>query len=307
MLAYVAQLEESPADTYRIREHGLAKSAKGPFKWASKEDLWNLKESYGQARSFHSVAVMVWASKSRVATLENMRKRGAAVETRAKELDDVLNTSDYMGRRTVWRDWYARSHILILARAVNDFAQTGLGISDVTKEITGDLRLPSEPETMQVFEARVQKSVAKRISDFRRPDCINRVRTKLVRWHLPGLPAHVARRVHGRLTGLSDSVAPRVTAACFRRFQKRRRTQNFCVLGCGGGAEDSIEHYSRRQVVRTSGVNFLRLWPDTSLETFTLAEERMLDHESLVYVAVLIYATYRATNIDQSLSADGRH
>jgi hypothetical protein len=306
VLAYVAQLEEPPADTYRIEECGLAKSAKGPFKWASKDDLWYLKECYGQARSFHSVRVMAWASKVRVATLENMRRRGATIEARAKELDDFLHTSEYLGRRTVWRDWYAKSHILILAKAVNELAGIGLQISEITKGITGETRLPSEPDAVKVFKARFQKSVAKRISDFRRPDGEDRVRTKLVRWHLQGPAAHVARKVYGRLSGLSGLVAPRVAAACFsaiwnrwttaRRFQKRGMAQNFCVLGCGDGAEDSIEHYSRCQAVRTTGAKFLRLWLDTSLETFLLADARLQDHDSLVCVAVLIYATYRATN-----------
>lgn len=89
--------------------------------------------------------------------------------------------------------------------------------------------------------------VARRITERTSPDSEDRVRSKLARWKLPGIPAHTTRRVYGRLQALRDLVAPRVAAACFsalwnrwttsRRFQKRHLECNRCVLGCGAGAE----------------------------------------------------------------------
>jgi hypothetical protein len=78
VLAYVAQLEEPPDSTYSIEAWGLTKSAVGPSpNWASAEDFWNLSRCYGQARSFHSVSVMAWASKIRVATFQRIRRPNA--------------------------------------------------------------------------------------------------------------------------------------------------------------------------------------------------------------------------------------
>ena len=120
------------------------------------------------------------------------------------------------------------------------------------------------------------------------------------------MEAHVASRVQNKLQRLTVLVAPRVAAACFstlwnrwttaRRFQKRHRLGNHCVLGCEGGAEDSIEHYSCCQSVRCVGIKSLRLWPDSDRCTFMLTDPRIDDEETLTCVAVLVCATYMATN-----------
>jgi hypothetical protein len=225
---------------------------------------------------------------------------------RARELEETLNTGEFMGRRLVWRDWYARSHVMVLAQSVQRLGQIGVTIQQITSDITGSSRLPSSPPAIEAFRASLQMHVARRIADHRRPDGEERIRAKLGRWRLHGPAAHTARRVYARLRSLGGLVTPRVAAACFsviwnrwttaRRLQKRGRAENYCVLGCGGGAEDSIEHYCRCRAVRLTGAKFLRIWPDIDLESFMLADARICDDEALISVAVLVYATYRSTN-----------
>ena len=48
--------------------------------------------------------------------------------------------------------------------------------------------------------------------------------------------------------------------------------------------------------MRTVGVKYLRLWGDTGIDTFTLTDVRIEDADTLVCVAILVYATYMATN-----------
>jgi len=69
--------------------------------------------------------------------------------------------------------------------------------------------------------------------------------------------------------------------------------------GCGGLAEDSIEHYSRCRAVRAVADVYLRLGRNftVDMEHFVLASEDLKCDDSLSCVAVLVYAAYNATNL----------
>ena len=106
---------------------------------------------------------------------------------------------------------------------------------------------------------------------------------------------------------LGALVTPRVVSACFstiwnrwttmRRFQKRASESNHCKLGCGGEAEDSIEHYARCGCVRQCGTRILRMPSDgICVHTFLLCDPRIQTREQLILCALLIYASYRAFN-----------
>ena len=108
---------------------------------------------------------------------------------------------------------------------------------------------------------------------------------------------------------LPGLVTPRVQGACLsmlwnrwctpRRFQNRESPDNRCVLGCGGAAEDSIEHYVHCKSIRKVAYSFLRLGRLGNLnkEHFMLAYGGFSnDAETLACMAVLIYAAYNATN-----------
>jgi hypothetical protein len=307
VLAFLAQLEEPPAETYRIEERALLRTATGPANWASPEDLWHLKESYGQARSFRSVQMMALTSQARVATVENLTVRGRCLKMRAADLDKLLLTGEFIGRRRVWKDWYQRCHVLVLRNALQQLLVRGIQL----ERILGELRRTSSStlgvESARPLSANLQKSIAKHLIAAGKPDAEDRVRYKITRWKLQGPPAHVSRRVLGKLCRLAHLVTPRVAAACWstlwnrwttaRRFQKRGRKESTCMLGCCGGVEDSIEHYSCCATVRMVGTGYLRLWNDIRMDTFMLADERIQDDDALTCVGILVYATYRSTNL----------
>ena len=297
-LSYLAQLENPPAETYSLETIALRQAAVGPGNWASQQYLWHLRECYGQAKSFRSIRIAAWSAQVRTATLEN-RSRVESLTSRAGHLRQLFHSAEFMGRRLVWREWYDRSHVLVLANALSELKENGIQLETIFKNL-------SCSKGGKSIKKDLQRAVAKELTHRGRPDAEERIREKLVRWRLLGPPAHVARRVHGRLTSLATLVTPRVAAACFstiwnrwttaRRYQKRQHPDNHCVLGCGGQAEDSIERYCRCQTVRAVGANYLRLWGDIDLGAFVLADARLQDEESLTCVAVLVYATFMATN-----------
>jgi hypothetical protein len=307
VLSFLAQLEEPPAETYRIEKRALFRAATGPASWASPEDLWHLKECYGQARSFRSVRMMALASQARVAAVENLTVRGRCLKVRAADLDELLIKGEFIGRRMIWKDWYQRSHVFVLRNATEQLSEQGIKLERIMWELrrTNPSVIGAEPA--RPLSANLQKTIAKHLIAAGKPDAEDRVRDKITRWKLQGPPAHVSRRILGKLSRLGHLVTPRVAAACLstlwnrwttaRRFQKRCRRENRCMLGCGGGAEDSIEHYSCCSIVRTVGAGYLRLWTDIGLSTFMLADARIQDDDALICVAILVYATYRSTNL----------
>ena len=108
-------------------------------------------------------------------------------------------------------------------------------------------------------------------------------------------PAWMGRKALHNLHLLGGLVAPRVVAACFstlwnrwvtaRRFQNGEHKDNCCQLGCGGGAEDSIEHYARCAQIRQVGVRYLRLRApeQLSLHTFVLCNPYITTAEELAF------------------------
>ena len=65
-LLYIAQLEKPPSVTLQAEIQGLGKVIKGPYQWAHTEDLWRLKEHYGQTKSCKSLTHTAIAAKLRV-------------------------------------------------------------------------------------------------------------------------------------------------------------------------------------------------------------------------------------------------
>ncbi len=102
---------------------------------------------------------------------------------------------------------------------------------------------------------KVQKIVRKAPTEKEAHQAESRIRHKLSRWRLPGMPRANAVRMQRNLQRLGGLVPPRVCAAVFgtawnrwctrRRFQQRASSSNICKFGCSLRFEDSLEHYSR--------------------------------------------------------------
>ena len=107
------------------------------------------------------------------------------------------------------------------------------------------------------FQRTVRNELVKRV----KVHASVRMRCKLQRWNLQGLPGRTAERYLRHLDILKKYLPPRVSAAALRtawngwcthrRFQKHRN----CIFACNSFfQEDSIEHYAGCQI----GVGWLR-------------------------------------------------
>ena len=71
VLSFISQLEDPPEAAHQIEEKGLKGAAEGPHLWAMPAALWHLSDPYGQAQLFQSLWTLAWASKVKVAAIEN--------------------------------------------------------------------------------------------------------------------------------------------------------------------------------------------------------------------------------------------
>ena len=168
------------------------------------------------------------------------------------------------------------------------------------------------PWTRAVHEAAKSSTQRFLYARLTRPSSLwaeERIRYKLQRWRLPGIPRLVACRVLRRLRALARLVPPRVHVAVFgtiwnrwctaRRFQIVSQARHSCLLGCASG-EDSIEHYLRCPLVLEVARCRLNLHCSGSeswLLCLLASEDLAIQRDSvLARIALLVYAAYRTTN-----------
>ncbi|CAK0898228.1 unnamed protein product [Prorocentrum cordatum] len=311
VLTFVMQLERLPDESLTRESQVLQQMAKGPGGWFLIADLFTLKERFGMAKSFHSLAWLALSARCRVGSFDRACSQG-----RLRELSGKLARARGLGLRphvlVEWREWFKGAFVLNLEQA-----------QDYVHRVLGGMRKLQNSMADDVFRKKFQKVVYQGILDNEAPHALMRVRHKLNLRHLwdaslfpqpPGTsvlqstPHYGARRALRQLQELRAVVAPRVQSAVFstmwnrwtthRRFQQRHAPTNRCLLGCPPGAEDSIEHCCRCPL--TARLLQRRLNLDASifgnLHTFMLTNIHIKDEETLCKVGLLIYAVYNAVN-----------
>ena len=192
--SFVGQIEHPPDWVLENEKKMLLSAASGPGKWVSAQDLWFLRESYGQARSFTHIAATSWASQVRVSEWEARATGCLKINSRARRLGHVFGLVEYLGRRACWKDWYSRSHILVLEAAMLNFEGLGSNTERIEDHIAGTPRTWTLA-VMKRVKQNFQRQVKTVILNSMRPDPEFRTRDKLKRWHIAGPEAHVAQRV----------------------------------------------------------------------------------------------------------------
>ena len=168
---------------------------------------------------------------------------------------------------------------------------------------------PTPEEADKSARKQLQRHIQKRLEDSEALHPHYRIRRKLARWRLPGLPRIVAERFERHLQAIRSRVPPRVSAAVFgtawnrwvtaRRFQNSNARVNVCVLGCGTDSNDSIEHYSRCKLLRRCHSEHLGLTADWLLPIW-LGSADQLSVEDRTKGALGVYISYRLTNLGRS-------
>ena len=309
VLSFVAQLEEPPPEAFESERRALARAAPGPHRWCALADLWNLDSGFGLGFSFRSLTCYAKASQMRVAIWESSAAGGLNLPDKIARVNRAWASTEFLGRRSRWASWYHASHVLVLHRALQALSDLHLSPSSVISVLSGGALRPWTRTIHESTKSSTQRWLYARLMEPPSMWAEERVRYKLQRLMLPGIPRIVASRVLRRLRSLSRLVPPRVHAAVLstiwnrwctlRRFQVVSQTRHSCLLGCISG-EDSIEHSLRCPVLLEVARRRLNLYlsgSDSWAAFFLASEGSGIDSEStLARLALLVYAVYRTTN-----------
>jgi len=328
-LSFVAQLEDPPLCAGEAEAAGLRWMLPGPGNWFIAEDAFFLKECYGQALSFQSLAIVSQAAKLRtIHSLDAARSQGQcdssfSIEQLGQRLRYFLTGPVEVDRIIKWNTWYASSHVLCLLNNVQSLRARSITLQGCLRSIAGT-EPPWEPAVVKKQRRELQRFVTKRLKVSCLPDSQNRIRNKTSRWmdpeapgpsdhlsatwRIPGPPAHIACRIGNNLKRLSALVPPRVASAVLhtiwngwctaRRFQQQSAAHDRCWLGCAGEAQDSIEHYCRCPIGLEALRQHLRieLSPQQGLSVCVMAHPESGRDPCLALIALYIYGVYMTTN-----------
>jgi len=307
LACYIAQLEDYPLAFRSVEECVLRRAAAGPYRWAMPEDLFRLKDLYGQSMNFRDLRTTAIAAKVRVSVYENSAHGGLRINERAVRLRHIWVSAERPGM--VWHQWIQANPIFVLEAARQQAADMDLAPGDVMMGIANHTPLPWNAGTFKSVRRKFQSTMSQALRKKSLYNEQERMRNKLRRWKMPGRPAIIAARAVRRLQLLNVLTPPRVCAAMlstlWNRWTTRRRFQQRgkCVLLCSETAVDCIEHYAGCPAVRNAGRRHLNLhlrpWPNALPDFLGVAGpplRRQPSDSELARGALLVYATYVATN-----------
>jgi hypothetical protein len=296
----------------------------GPGNWITAEDLWSLKEGFGFAKSPQSLSLVARAAKFRAATLachfdckfvdaHRLRRLGQDnIFSRCHALNDAMIQSEFLDRIGTWAAWYRQNHCKVLVGNIQWLKSKGITSTSLYATITSNKAILSGEDVCKI-KKELQRYALRAIKDANAPKVVERIRNKVERWRgtaygMSGLPGQYSRKIARRIIHLAKLVTPRVHAAAFttlwngwcthRRFQRRHLDTNVCLFKCGGGAEDSLEHYCRCPVVLRVARHLLHFSyaAEAGLDLWTLNSSWLDIPGNLRGLALLVYGTYMAFN-----------
>jgi hypothetical protein len=328
-LTFVAQLEVPPTTTKTAEHKGLSLAIQGPNGigpkgWATPQDMWRLREDYGQQASCRSLDWLSEATLARV-YLADPACINPQFQQNLQHLRHIMSIPNNLPMWAKWQDWYRRSFAITLHSNYTNLVRKIGHIQNTNEYKTHQQKIQSynqeHPHNKHKRKIPIQKLIYKQLSQLHRPHPFSRIQHKLQRWLLtdpiktnppPNTYPHMltnnwqTQRLSLALQQLSQHTPPRVRAAVFstiwnrwntgRRWQKRKRSENQCLFGCD--AEDSIEHYCHCGTTKLAMRKFLRLDPYyfANVHTFMLVNQHIQHTDTLITIALLIYGLYNTTN-----------
>jgi len=250
-LLYVGQLEDLPQNWPEHERQLIQILFPGPYRWLPAEIAKEM-HSWGMPKGLAYMDTQVLAAKLRVATWENAKHGGLQLARRERQLEDMIRASEAVTMRAKWDDWFSRSFVVVLQRAVRRAGQDG--VSDHRVQTSIMLKHPELPEAECRRRRRVEyQRTARHLLEAARQQARDlRLawvwRRRLSRWNIAMYPRVRVAVLQTNLALLKQAVPPRVIAATIRsalngwctsrRFQQQRP----CLLACGSG-NDALEHY----------------------------------------------------------------
>lgn len=187
LACYIVQLEEFPLAFRLVGERVLRRAAAGPYRWAMPEDLFRLKDQYGQSMNFRDFRTTAIAAKVRVSVYGNSAHGGLHINDRAARLRRIWRSSERPG--TVWHQWLQTNPIFVLESARQQVEALNLAPSDVMMDIANHVPLPWNAGTFKRVRRKFQSTLSQALRHKTPYDAQERMRCKLRRWRMPGRPA----------------------------------------------------------------------------------------------------------------------
>ena len=224
VLGYVAQLERPPDWVLDMERSALRAVAPGPGNWATPDDLWRLRESFGVGISFKSIAAIAKAAQLRVRIWDQAGRDNTVFREKVRELRGLLRAPTLHDVRAQWADWFQRSFLLCLADNEQHFTSDIGPIQLVYDSIIAWKTSPSQDprphariaqphtracnrhgrgggdedradhrrESQNLLRLKIgfQRAAYGLVMRHTQPDPENRVRQKLARWNLDDPARH---------------------------------------------------------------------------------------------------------------------
>ena len=318
ILSYLAQFLAPDEQALRAEEKALRLMAPGPFDWCEKRDFQFLKEHLGQARSFPDLQCMGLSARCRMLVFENISRGGLHLGSRRASLERFMADSDQcLKRQRRWAAWLRMGIVQSMANCRTELGLRNLSIESLKLKAAGC----SEGETLEgdnnykKMRRDFQRTVRSELSKLIPYEPIERIRHKLDRWSLCGMPGRTAKNTLVVLRELRKRVPPRVSAALLRSMfngwctERRFQRHGPCVFQCNEFCqEDIIEHYASCPVC----VQFLRSRINYSdpIDRGHLvvagAHQGELRTEHHTKLAVWNFVVYSAFNTLRCMSAETR-
>jgi hypothetical protein len=211
--------------------------------------------------------------------------------------------------------WHRRSYFSILGNVKRAAAARGIDRTSILKAldvpIVGRRTAAQKAHIKDNYQKVAESLICQKFADTYYTE--SRLRSKLQRWRLSGVPAHLEGKIARNFRLLSKWCPPRVLMVYFRslwngwvtdrRMQSLRKLQGLpqrgCQLGCGWD-EDSIEHYATCSLYwtflcqrRPAGLGIsLHM---RSRESFFLVHKDLEEHDTC-RMALGMYALHRVVN-----------
>ncbi len=310
-LSFLAQFKRPNQAVLEAEKKAINLMVPGPYCWCLLSDFHVLGSHFGQAASFPRLQDLCLAARTRLKTFENRRLGGLGIRAKSGAIRQGIRNINNTKRYARWFSWFQHGIVEDILSCEEELSQRGLEIGNLLDIAAGPLSdVPSEAE---VEKRRIrqrkcfQRTIRGELSRITFTDSTERMRHKLGRWGLMGLPAHTAARCIRALQRLKTGVPPRVRSAVLRTMwngwctHRRFQQSGSCCFQCGSGYhEDSIEHYAHCPVVRGCATKYLRIFPSSNHTGQFIVlgvNEGIPNREDLIARALWVYATYRAHNI----------
>ena len=190
ILSYVVQLCNVPEEAYEIESKALRAIIPGPYQWILPADLFVGGQEFGQGRSFPSLMNLAQAAKKRVEVLEGFQKGGLWSRRNCQQVRSGMESLDgHIDRYATWSYWFDNDPSQALEANKTKLEDQDILTQEVWEKAMGPLKEgDSYEDRLKKVKKNFQKTVLKEIKGKQSHGPATRMRHKLDRWNLPGIP-----------------------------------------------------------------------------------------------------------------------